>query len=179
MAQGTGWSLSDPYGWWLEWVDMVMGNYRPTRRPTTTTTGSSAFAPAVLTQPINPGWIFGNVSITNENSGDPETEREILQAASYGRQLGRILDAMAVLVARMDPEALTPERKALVPDQADAFDDFWALLVRIGEVKSKARTRALSEEGVAELAANLRQLRSTDRERYDRLKEILRSALDD
>ena len=57
---------------------------------------SAAFAPQNLAQPILPGWTF---NINSNNSSSPQTEAEVLQHHSYGRQLGRIADALAVLVA--------------------------------------------------------------------------------
>ncbi|MCP4615127.1 MAG: hypothetical protein GY844_01695, partial [Bradyrhizobium sp.] len=56
--------------------------------------------PRNLEQPILPGWVFGSVTnITEQNSSAPDTEREIVAAQSYGRQLGRVMDALAVLIA--------------------------------------------------------------------------------
>jgi hypothetical protein len=57
-------------------------------------------APRNLVQPILPGWVFGSVTnITEQNSSAPDTEREIIAAQSYGRQLGRVMDALAILIA--------------------------------------------------------------------------------
>jgi hypothetical protein len=51
-------------------------------------------------QPINPGWAFGNVvNVTEQNSSAPGTERDIVASISYGKQLGRITDALAALIA--------------------------------------------------------------------------------
>src|SRR5947209_4928897 len=62
-------------------------------------------APRTLVQPILPGWVFGNVTnVTEQNSSAPETEREIVAAQSYGRQLGRIMDAVALLIADLPKE---------------------------------------------------------------------------
>src|SRR5215468_8365700 len=56
-------------------------------------------------QPILPGWVFGSVTnITEQNSTAPDTEREIIAAQSYGRQLGRVMDALAVLIADLPEE---------------------------------------------------------------------------
>src|SRR5215510_4973900 len=54
------------------------------------------------------------------NSGDAAVENHVLRkAGSYGKQLGRILDTLDVLVARLPAESLTPgERRAV-----DAFRD--------------------------------------------------------
>ena len=54
------------------------------------------------------------------NSGDGAVENHVLRkAGSYGKQLGRILDVLDVLVATLPAEGLTPgERRAV-----DAFRD--------------------------------------------------------
>jgi len=62
-----------------------------------------ALAPSQLTQTINPwSWTFGNVSLFTINLGksaSPDVEARILdEVGSYGRQLGRIGEAMAVIV---------------------------------------------------------------------------------
>lgn len=173
-AQETGWPLLDFYSAWLRWVQAMIPNFPAG-------SGDSgrgvAFAPEALSQPINPGWVFGNVSITNRNSGDPELERRILEAVSYGRQLGRVMDALAVLVARADSKGLTSERRDVTPDRKEAFDDFWEVMIQIADAKSAAASRWLSEEGMTDLADNLMKLRRSDREKYERLAAILRSAL--
>ena len=56
-----------------------------------------------LSQPILPNWNFGTVvNVTEENSAAPATEVAILQTRSYGRQLGRIADALQVLIDERD-----------------------------------------------------------------------------
>ncbi|MDT7581994.1 MAG: hypothetical protein QOK35_3258 [Pseudonocardiales bacterium] len=53
----------------------------------------------VSSQSILPNWNFGTVvNVTEQNSAAPATEAAILQTYSYGRQLGRIADALQVLV---------------------------------------------------------------------------------
>ena len=50
--------------------------------------------PDTLMQPILPGWF----SVTNNNSSAPATEAEVVAKPSYGRQLGRIWDALELLI---------------------------------------------------------------------------------
>ena len=62
-------------------------------------------APQFLSQPINPGWTLGSViNITENNSSAPDTEREVLSHHSYGRQLGRIIDALGYSSAKVVEE---------------------------------------------------------------------------
>ena len=76
-----------------------------------------------VTQAINPwSWTFGAASsqagLVNSNLGrssDPELEQELLdEVGSYGMQLGRIGDALAVLIRRVKLDDLDAgERDAL------------------------------------------------------------------
>lgn len=72
-----------------------------------------ALVPRTLTQPINPGWTFGNlIQVTEQNSTAPDTEQEIVRRHSYGRQIGRVMDAVDLLLehaapaVKQDPRAL-------------------------------------------------------------------------
>ena len=51
-----------------------------------------------IVQPILPGWTVGGVVINEQNSSAPDTERRIVAADSYGRQIGQLLDAVAALI---------------------------------------------------------------------------------
>ena len=53
--------------------------------------------PASVDERFNNGWTFGNVYVTQANSASPEAEREIVGRYSYGRQLGRLGDAVVAL----------------------------------------------------------------------------------
>jgi hypothetical protein len=119
-------------------------------------------APQTLDQPILPGWVFGDVNITEQNSSAPDTERAIVAAQSYGRQLGRIMDALALLVARVPEE----ER------HAKAFEDFARVQKEINDIKKRAATRRIDR-----LAVDLAALKETEPEEYKRLAAKLRELL--
>jgi hypothetical protein len=69
---------------------------------------TAALAPKELWQSINRNWSFGNFIINGQNSSDPETEQAILARESYGRQIGKLLDAVNELAkARPDRETNT------------------------------------------------------------------------
>lgn len=77
-----------------------------------------SLAPEKLWQAINPwtfyqqGAQFGLINIDLGSTPYPETERRILdEVGSYGRQLGRIGDALEVLLNHVTLEALTPEEQ--------------------------------------------------------------------
>jgi hypothetical protein len=95
-----------------------------------------------LTQSILPGWMLGNSITVNEtNSSSPEAEREIVAAESYGRQLGRVIDALTVLIN---------ERPAGSAHQ-QALDDLIALSKKVDAIKSEVAV-SRSRRIVADLA---------------------------
>src|SRR5208282_6154236 len=74
-----------------------------------------------VTQSINPwtwsfspmGSQFGLINVNVGQSSDPDTELQILEdVGSYGRQIGRIGDALAVLLKHVRLEKLNAEEKA-------------------------------------------------------------------
>jgi hypothetical protein len=120
-------------------------------------------APETLSQPILPGWMFGNViSVTEQNSSAPETERAIVAEQSYGRQLGRIMDALMVLIA--DRPAGDGEPQAL--------QDLVALHAEIEAIKTKAAADRLQA-----VQSDLARLKSADPAEFERISGELRALL--
>jgi hypothetical protein len=74
-------------------------------------------APEVLNQPILP-WTWA-MTVNNNNSSAPQTEAEIVGRHSYGRQLGRIGDALACLVAERGDEPPDESLREFLEMQAD------------------------------------------------------------
>ncbi len=87
-------------------------------------------APEKLEQPILP--ITFSTTINEANSSAPDTERRILAQDSYGRQIGRLMDVVALLVER---EA--KEDPALPKDRC--ITDLMELKARIDKEKADAR----------------------------------------
>ncbi|CAG9242126.1 hypothetical protein [Paraburkholderia caribensis] len=79
-------------------------------------------APRHLRQSILP-WTFAALVVNEENSNNPAAERAIVKHESYGKQLGRISDALAVLI----------EDSGIEHD--DAFDAFLELKANIDFIK--------------------------------------------
>jgi hypothetical protein len=73
---------------------------------------------------------FGLVNINLGSSSDPKVEEEVLDVASYGKQLGRIEDALVVLLTRF-------RRNGLNATQRKAIHDFERLIEDIAEVKER------------------------------------------
>jgi hypothetical protein len=113
-------------------------------------------APEKLTQPINSGWSF--LSITYNNSSAPAIERDVLQQHSYGRQIGRVMDAVSVLVERLPAGAKDDPRIA----------DFQALARDIARIKQSARLPRLER-----LQKDIEALRLEDPKAYAQLKTML------
>ena len=113
-------------------------------------------------QPILPGWIIGNVTINEQNSSAPATEQAIVAAQSYGRQLGRIMDAVALLIADLPGT----ERHAL------AFEEFARIRAEIDDIKAKAASQRLDR-----IADDLATLKTKKPEEYKRLAATMRAAL--
>lgn len=80
---------------------------------------------------------FGLVNITVGNTADPEVEKEILEdVGTYGRQLGRIGDALRVLLEEAKIGKLIDEQK-LTDQQKKALVAFTYQVNKIDEIKAK------------------------------------------
>jgi hypothetical protein len=99
-----------------------------------------------VVQAINPWTAFmspigsqiGLFSVTIGQSSEPAVEAEVLSSvASYGKQLGRIGDALIVLLAHFHPT--TP----LTNEETAAIDDLKEMLKQIADIKNKHRREAL------------------------------------
>lgn len=107
--------ISQPLTPWQAWLSMF---------------GIRAPLSGDVTQDIAPS--IGLVNINATRSGDPDLEQRIItQVASYGRQLGRLLEAVDVL-ARQQP------RDGLGEADIHALDQLHKLAERIAAVKEEA-----------------------------------------
>jgi hypothetical protein len=97
-----------------------------------------------VVQSINPftaffspsGGQFGLININLGQSGEPAVEQDMLSdVGSYGRQLGRIGDALVVLLAHFHP------RQPLTPDETAAIDALKEMLNKVADVKEKSWPR--------------------------------------
>jgi hypothetical protein len=114
-------------------------------------------------QPINPDWTFWNlISVTEQNSSAPDTEREIVTNDSYGRQLGKVIDALVELI----------DRQPKATQQKPAIKELVALHDKIEKIKIQSATRRLDR-----IAADLATLKKSDQTEYQRLVQKLRDAL--
>jgi hypothetical protein len=91
-----------------------------------------------VTQWIRTTWIkslsdqTGFININNVRAGDPEVERRIIEdVASYGRQLGRIMEALDVVIGQLR----LGERTDLTADERHALQDFSDLVQQVQMLK--------------------------------------------
>jgi hypothetical protein len=128
-------------------------------------------------QAINPlSWLIRNnaqtglVNITTGRTDDPLLEHRIVaDVASYGRQLGRVIDVLCVVVAELPRADLSPGQRAVV-------DKFTELAEDIAEVKTEARAARFTEPEIDRLIADIKELRSSDEPLYRRLTVRLQAA---
>jgi len=115
--------------------------------------------PDTLVQPILPGWTF---NVNSGNSTAPQTEGEVVAKHSYGRQIGRMSDALELLIE--ERYGKTPEEKPL--------SDFLAMKHEIDKVKQDAAATRIER-----IVKDLALLKAQDQEQYVRLRDALREAL--
>jgi hypothetical protein len=99
-----------------------------------------SLAPDQLWQAINPmtfnqqGAQFGFINIDLGGAADSDLERKILKTVgSYGRQLGRIGDALEVILKHVKLENLKP-------DEQDALDILKGQVAAVRQAKAGRRT---------------------------------------
>jgi hypothetical protein len=97
-----------------------------------------------VVQSINPftafmtGGQLGLININMGQSSEPKVEEEVLtDVATYGKQLGRIGDALIVLLAHFHPRA------PLTTEETKAIDALKEMLEKIAAVKEKHHRPAL------------------------------------
>jgi hypothetical protein len=115
-------------------------------------------APQQLTQPINSGWSFGNLIVNNANSSAPEVEQAVVSRHSYGRQIGRMMEALLAIVQVTPSLAQDPRVKSLV-----------ALAQDVERIK-----QATAEERLDHLREELEALKANNPEAWRRLAALFR-----
>jgi len=117
-------------------------------------------APDRLAQDILTGWSL--ISITENNSSAPDTERRIVAQESYGRQIGKLMDAVSALIAERPDDA---------PKLA-AFTELADLRKAIETLKTQAANDRLTR-----MRDDLALLKANDRAAFDEQAAALRNLL--
>jgi hypothetical protein len=108
-----------------------------------------------VVQTINPftAWMspvgsqFGLINITLGKSTEPKVEQEVLtEVGTYGKQLGRIGDALIVLLAHFHPAV------PLTAGETEAIDDLKDMLDEVAEIKARHRRPAYRPGAVTSAA---------------------------
>lgn len=149
MAQSE--PTAQPRTWWpwlAPWAAPTQGAAAPW----------FGFAPQQLEQPINPGWSFGNiVSVTNVNSTAPDVERAITAQHSYGRQIGRMTEALAALIEVMPAKS-----------KDKRIQEFLQIARDVEAIKRRAELPR-----VERLRAELEEVRNDDPKAWAELSRLL------
>lgn len=105
-----------------------------------------SLAPQQLWQAINPwtfyqqGSQFGLINIDLGETPNPQIERSILdQVGSYGRQIGRIGDALEVIL-----DHLKLKDKDLSQDEKDTLDVLRGQLAQVRQIKQRLEKNGAS-----------------------------------
>ena len=83
---------------------------------------------------------YGMININLGESSDPKVERQVLtEVGSYGKQLGRMSDALAVLIKHFRP------KKALSAKEEGALEALKSMLDEIASIKKAHRAPATTD----------------------------------
>jgi hypothetical protein len=140
MSNNAAAPSSDGWTWTLRWPPTHDGRWLQ-------------LAPEQLWQPINPGWSFGNLIVNHANSSAPEVEQAVLSRVSYGRQIGRLMEALQAVVEALPQTHDSP-----------AVQAFQTLAQEVCELKKECRAQRLQR-----LRAELEELRRSDPEGWKAL----------
>jgi len=129
-----------------------------------------------VTQAINPWtwWLrmmnqIGFININMTKSSDPQMERRIIEnVAGYGKQLGRIIEALDAMVDHTNSTEWPAEQKK-------ALEEFSELAEEVAAVKGNFI--APTKVNVDRFLEGMRQLKKEDKQAYDKLLEKLRTEL--
>lgn len=101
--------------------------------------------------------LAGFININNVNSGNRELEQEILaDVAGYGRQLGRIMEVMKILIDKKVLKGLNDRESIAVQDLRD-------LIERIDEKKYRTSPTSITPQNVDQAIKALRRLAPEER----------------
>jgi len=129
-----------------------------------------------VTQAINPWtwWLrlmsqVGFININMTKSSDPEMERRITEnVAGYGKQLGRVIEALDALLVNSATAGWSA-------DQKKALLNFFEMAKDIAAVKGDYI--APTKVNVDRFLEGIRQLKETDEKEYGEVVERLRKEL--
>ncbi len=109
---------------------------------------------------------FGFININQMQSTDIDLEKNIIEnAASYGMQLGIIVDSLKVVIENVD----------LKEDEHEALRRFSDMAKKIDDVKRNHAAPAI--ESIDRFINNIMKLEKSDPEVYEKIRDRLRKEL--
>jgi hypothetical protein len=92
-------------------------------------------APTSLSQPILPNWSFNLFNVNLGITSNAKVEEQALeQVGSYGRQIGRLAEALEVVVKKLD----LLENNALSREERDALQVFLGDVAAVRKIKARS-----------------------------------------
>jgi hypothetical protein len=124
---------------------------------------------------INPmtNWqrFFNPQFFINYNAGDVEAENNVLQqVGSYGKQLGKIINVLDVLVARLPQDQLTPQERRTLDEFRDLSEKVSAAVAAVKGPREQGITQANIDRMIESLQSMARSDPAAHRYLIDRLK---------
>jgi hypothetical protein len=83
--------------------------------------------------PSRPDYTINPPTVGVGFSSHAKTETDVLKVASYGKQLGRIGDALCVLLKKVSPQGLSPDEKQAIKELKEMLTEI------AGEKKHQGR----------------------------------------
>src|SRR2546427_3202573 len=134
---------------WLVWIRLAPGGSVQAVHGRTMDQLANAFSP-----------VFNPQLIISENSDDVGVETHVLsRVGSYGKQLGSIIDALGVLIAR------TLDRSQLTPGENRIVDDLWDLSRQVDQAVADYRgtpRKGIGRADIDSVIEGLQRLRHSD-----------------
>ncbi|HOD36693.1 MAG TPA: hypothetical protein PLR20_09000 [Syntrophales bacterium] len=129
-----------------------------------------------VTQAINPWtwWLrmmsqIGFININMTKSSDPRMERQIIEnVAGYGKQLGRIIEALDAMVHHTDSTGWSAEQKKALEEFTDVAREVAAV---------KGNYIAPTNVNIDRFIEGIKRLKEEDEQAYRKLLERLKTEL--
>jgi hypothetical protein len=131
-----------------------------------------------ISQIINPWtlWLkslnqqLGFINVYNVESGDSQKEKKIIEeVASYGRQLGWIIEVLDIVLSRLKLDNLTEEER-------ESLNQFFSLIRRIEEIKRDSNPAGLTLGNVDRMIDDIRALKKRDENAYAEIISRIKGA---
>ncbi len=131
-----------------------------------------------VSQMINPWtlWLkslnqqMGFININNLSSKDPDIEKKIVEdVASYGRQLGWIIEVLDLIVPRLDYKDLTEDELCTLHKFSDLIKD-------IEDVKGYNKPQRLTLGNIDRMINDIQSLKKKDAATYTKMVSHIKEA---